>query len=125
MKKLVWAGLVLTILLVAIPLVHAEESEEVDLSQVPNKLAEMLNIPLFAGQLLASLVFMSLFLLPTVFACSKFEKDVFYPTAFVGFMTLGVCIAIGWLPFWILLILCMLVAFMFSGKIKGWISGEG
>jgi len=96
---------------------------------LPKQLTERLGLPdsgdYFAGKILASCILLALFLLPTLFACSKFGKDALIASLVVGFSVLGFCIALGWLPYWILLIICLIVAFMFSGQIRSWISGGG
>lgn len=112
-------------LLVLIPNVYAADDDAVNLSEFPLRVSEMMTIPLFAAQLLSSSIILCLFLLPTVFACSKFNKDVTIPSLFVGIGALGFCIAMGWLPYWFLLVLCLLVALIFAGGMRGWIGGKG
>jgi len=94
---------------------------------LPKQLTERLGLPdsgdYFAGKILASCILLALFLLPTLFLCSRFNKDVLFPALFVGFMVLGFCTALGWLPYWFLLVICLLVATMFSGQIRNWIAG--
>jgi len=110
--------------LVLIPNVYADEEDQtVNLAEFPERLAEMLTIPLFASQLLASSIVLSLFVLPTTFACSKFEKDVVIPTLFVGILSISFCIALTWLPVWIFVILIFLIALMFGDKITGVFGG--
>jgi len=111
-------------LLVMIPNVYATEDDDtVNLSEFPLKLSEMMTIPLFAAELLASSIILALFLLPTVFACSQFKKDVALPTIFMGFGALGFNIAMGWLPYWFLIVVALLVALLFAADMKGWITG--
>jgi len=92
---------------------------EVNLFDLPSRLAEMLNIPLFAGQILATGIVMLVFLLPVLYLTRG--KSV-VATLFSGFIALCLCIAIGWLPVWILLVLVLLIAAMWSGKIKEWVT---
>jgi len=105
--------------LVLIPNVYAADEDVVNLSEFPQELAIALTIPLFAAQLLASSIVLALFILPTTFACSKFERDVVIPTLFVGVLSVSFCIALTWLPVWIFVILTFLIALMFSDKITG------
>jgi len=109
--------------LVLVPNVYAADEDAVNLSEFPDQLVIALTIPLFAAQILASSIVLSLFLLPTVFACSQFNKDVAIPSVFVGFLALSFCIAVTWLPYWILIIVAILVALMFGNSIKGFVSG--
>ena len=121
MNKLSWLLLVLFVFTVAIPIVYAADEDVVNLPDFPQKLCDALGMPtnLFAGQLLASSIVLALFLLPTVFACSKFNKDVVIPSLFVGVMSLSFCIALEWLPVWIFVLVAFLIALMFSDKITG------
>jgi len=121
MNKLSWLLLVLFVFTVAIPVVYASDEDVVNLPDFPQKLCDALGMPtnLFAGQLLASSIVLALFLLPTVFACSQFNKDVVIPSLFVGVMSLSFCIALEWLPVWIFVLVAFLIALMFSDKITG------
>jgi len=40
----------------------------------------------------------------------------------VDFTLMGFFVAIGWLPFWFMLIICLIVAALWSNKIKEWVS---
>lgn len=110
------------VFLALIPIVYADDP--VNLSDFPQQLATQLTIPLFAGQILASSIILGLFLLPTVFACSKFERDVIFPSLFMGFLSLSFCIAVGWLPTWLLLIVVLIVVALLSGNLRSWIGGR-
>ena len=125
MNKLSWLLLVLFVFTVAIPIVYAADEDVVNLPDFPQKLCDALGMPanLFAGRLLASSIVLALFLLPTVFACSRFNKDVVIPSLFVGVMSLSFCIALEWLPVWIFVLVAFLIALMFSDKITGVIGG--
>jgi len=101
-----------------IPIVHADG--EVDLTQLPQALADALTIPLFAGQILTSAIFLALFLFPTL----MLTRNMIAPLL-MGMIVLGFCTAMTWLPFWFLLIICLLVALLFGGKVRVWITGGG
>lgn len=104
---------------IMIPHVYAADEDAVNLAEFPDRLSEMLTIPQFASEILASSIVLALFILPTVFACSKFKKDVVIPTLFVGILALSFCIALTWLPVWIFVALCFILALLFSDKITG------
>ena len=127
MNKLSWLLLVLFVFTVAIPVVYASDEDVVNLPDFPQKLCDALGMPtnLFAGQLLASSIVLALFLLPVVFACSRFNKDVMIPSVFVGFLSLSFCIAVGWLPYWLLIMVAILIALMFGSSVRNLISGGG
>lgn len=101
-------------LVFSIPSVYAED---VDLSQIPNNLAEKTGIPLFAGQLLCSAIILFMFLLPLTILTRK-RGSSWLAELIVGFIILGVCIALGWLPYWIMLVICLIVAGMYASKMK-------
>jgi hypothetical protein len=111
-----------TLVFLMIPLAYADDV--VDISELPQRFAEALNIPVFAGQILVSVLFMSFFMFPTIFisAWTK-SKDIMMPCLFVGISTLGICVAIGWLPIWLFTILCLFIALMYSSKIVGVFKG--
>ena len=106
--------------------VYANDEDVVNLPDFPQKLADALGMPdnLFAGELLACSIVLALFLLPTVFACSKFEKDVMIPSVFMGIMSLSFCVAMGWLPVWLFVLICLVVALVFQDKITGALGGS-
>jgi hypothetical protein len=108
-------------------MVHAiDEDEVVNLGDFPQKLADALNVSLFVGQLLVSLIFMAIFLLPSMLIAGYWGGGgaVLYDIIFVGLGTSGVCVALGWLPVWTMLIICMLVALLFASTMRGWILGK-
>jgi len=109
------------------PVFAEDEEKNISLQDLPKQLTERLGLPTtnnyFAGRLLGSAIFLMLFLLPTIFACNRFQQDALLPSLFVGFIVLGFCIALGWLDYWFLLIITLVVALMFSGKMRDWISG--
>ena len=94
----------------------------VDLSTFPADLATQLGVSTFAGQVLASTIFLALLLIPTMFLAKKNYFPVI-SVFIVSFLGLGCCIAFGWLSPWFLLVVAMLTALMFAGKMREWISG--
>jgi hypothetical protein len=90
-----------------------EEKEEeyggVDTTMIPNKIAGALNIPLFAGQILASAILFCLICFP-IFYLTK--RSIAHISAI--FFSLSLTIALGWLPIWIFLILGVLIALMLA-----------
>ena len=66
---------------------------------------------------------MALFLFPAMLLV-KGKTSQEYVILFVGFSVIGVCIALGWFPYFMLLIISMLVALMYAGKMRAWIGGR-
>jgi len=87
--------------------------EEVDLADFPKQLSERLNIPLFAAQILTSGLFLALFLFPTL----MLTKNVF-AHLMIGFTILSFCVAMGWLPVFLMIMFVLVVVAMMAGKIK-------
>lgn len=100
-----------------VPSVYAQD-EDIDVSALPQELSERLNIPLFAAELLMSGIFLALFLFPTLLLTRNYMAHLV-----MGLTTMGFCIAMGWLPIWILLVIVIMIAMLFSGKIREWITG--
>jgi hypothetical protein len=61
---------------------------------------------------------MALILFPT-FALTKGKDSAMMAILIMGIMGMSICVALTWLPYWILLMLAMLVAFLYADKIKG------
>lgn len=109
----------LVLILTVIPHVYAvSDEDQVNLLDLPKKLAEALGIPEFAGKILACTLILFIVLLPIAI----YGKGNILLTLFIGFLALGFFVAVGWLDFWFILIITLMVAVMFSGKIKEWIT---
>jgi len=93
---------------------------EPSLSAFPIALGMMLGIGDFGGRMLASVIVILIFMLPTAYA-SKDLKDPTIPLIVVGFSVLGLLIGIGYLPVWVLLIVVLMIALLYANKIGGFI----
>jgi len=92
---------------------------QIDLSGLPNVLAIALNISIFGARMLLSSMVLFGFMLPiAVFS----KKEGYVIPLIVGVSIMGFLIAIQWLDYWILLIVALIVAGLWSNKIKGWVS---
>jgi len=99
---------------------HAEA--DIDFSAIPQNLADKMGIPLFAGQLLCSTIILLIFILPTALIARKKNASPIAELV-LGLCAMSVCLALGWLPYWLLLILSFLIALMYADKITGKFSG--
>ena len=90
-----------------------------DVSAIPETLAENLNISMFQAQLLTSCVFLMLFLFPTLLVTRNILAHII-----VGMSVLGFCTVMEWFPVWIFLVVCVLIGLMFSSRAKDWITGK-
>jgi hypothetical protein len=96
-------------------------SQTIDLNGFPQALANALSIPLFVGQILASLLIMSLFTLPFLFMAGA--KHPMVPLM-VGISSLAFTVALGWMPVWVFVIMILMIALMFGRQIVGFLGGE-
>lgn len=114
--------LILTILLMftlTANVYAVDETGTVNLQEIPNRLAEALGIPLFAGRLLTCAIFFFIFFLPiAVFS----RRDPFLLCLIMGLPLMGVFVGVGWMEPWYVLVIALLIAALWSGKIKGWLS---
>jgi len=110
--------IVLLAVLINVPNAYAAEDDTVNLLDLPEHLAAKLGIPTFAGQLLACTIFTVMFLFPIAF----FARRNMMLTLIAGFVLLGFFIAVGWLPYWFLLIIVLAIAGLWSGTIREWLS---
>jgi len=96
------------------------EMSIVDISSIPAQFALVLTVPLLAGQLIATAIVLMLFLLPTLLITKNIMAAVL-----MGFVALGVCLALGWLPYWLFIVVAVAVALMFGSKIRDMMGGKG
>jgi hypothetical protein len=105
--------------LTIIPQVYAvSENDQVNLLDLPKKLADALGIPQYAGQLLACTFILFMVLLPIAI----FSKGNMLLMLMVGIVCLGFFVAIGWLEFWYILMIVLVVAGLWSAKVRGWLT---
>jgi len=103
----------LILLAFTISCVHAEEEPDIDITYVPQALADHLNISLFVAELLmSSLVLISVGLTLSILKAKGLLILI------VTFPLMGVLVALAWLPVWIFLLLGLLVSLLYSDKIK-------
>jgi len=102
--------------------VPVKAEADIEISAIPQNLADKMGIPLFAGQLLCSTILLLIFVLPTALIARKKNAS---PIAelMLGLCGMSVCLALGWLPYWILLVFTMLIALMYAGKMRDFITG--
>lgn len=98
-------------------------SESPNFYDIPYKLKTMLTIPLFAAQLLTTIIFIGLFDLPMLLITRYWDVTA-YATLTITFLVMGFCVAMGWLPYWFMLVFSLVVALLFAATMRGWISGR-
>lgn len=93
--------------------VYAEEEPDVDIMGLPGQLAARLGVSVFVAEIiLSSLALISVGLTLSVLKAKGLLILI------VTFPVMGILIAVGWLPWWIFLLLTLLVCFMYADKLK-------
>lgn len=103
-------------------LIHVLVDESVSLPNLPAQLASALGTTLLVGQLLATLIIVMLALIPTLVLTRGRNTPL---EIMVGMISIIAGTALGWVPFWIPLTFIILIALMFSGRVRDWMSGKG
>lgn len=100
-----------------------DEDQTWNLMDLDDQVASALGVSTFISGLIISTILNFMFLLPLAYLCSGKNKNPVLPCLIIGLPLDGTCVALGWLPVWIMLIICMLVALMFASSMRGWILG--
>lgn len=93
-------------------------SSTIFLEELPDALAEALNIDTAIAGILLSAVVLLMFLMPVLLV--KRSKG-FMAEMMLGITIVCFCIGIQWLPYWVGLIIALLTAVFLSSKMKGWL----
>lgn len=83
-----------------------------DFDDIPTQIGISLGISTFAGGILISIIFISMFTLPLMF--SKSSK-IMILSIIIGIPCLCFCVAVTWLPVWVLLLISLMVAGIYAG----------
>lgn len=106
------------VILINVPHVYAQDEGEVDLTDLPSNLAKALGVSEAVAKLLASACVMLLFLTPVLMLTRNL-----YAILMIGFIAMGTLIALGWLDFWFILVISLIIASLWGSKIAKAISG--
>jgi len=106
------------VILINVPRVYAQDEGEVDLTDLPSNLAKALGVSEAVAKLLASACVMLLFLTPVLMLTRNL-----YAILMIGFIAMGILIALGWLDFWFILAISLIIASLWGSKIAKAISG--
>jgi hypothetical protein len=120
MKKIVPTISVILILLLTINFAHADG--EINLTNFPTYLADQLSISVFAGGILAGIIFMMLVLFPCLLLTRG--KNLIL-LIIVGISSMCFNVAVGYFPVWTLIIVALIIALMFAGEMRTLITGRG
>jgi len=124
MNKLYVILTVLFVLLAFILPAYASD-DEVNMMDLPKYLSEKLGLPTsgdyFAGKILAGIIVLMMFLLPSLVISRRP-----YAQIFAGLTGLAFTVALGWMPVWIFVIICLILGLMYAqiladafGRVRG------
>jgi hypothetical protein len=99
--------------------VYATDAASVDLTHLPDQVANALGIPVFAAGILCFIIMTFALMLPAMI----WGKKGSMASLFIGLGVLGFGIAVAWLPFWFLLIIILIIAVMFAEDVRNMITG--
>lgn len=114
MKRILSLHLLFFFVLIFLILPAYAQDEDINLINLPSQLAEHWGITPFASGLFLSSMLGFAFLIPTMILIKRNSIGI----VIIGFSVMSFCIAVGWLPYWILLLLCLLIASMYASKIS-------
>jgi len=90
--------------------------QDIDIMDVPEAVGESFGIPeanrAFVGGIFMSMILFLALVLPTLLLRNK------APTFFMSFLVLSFCVAVNWLPIWMMVVVILLIASMFASKMK-------
>lgn len=95
------------------PVCFADNETDVDITLFPQQLSERWNISPFAAGVFLSVCVVFAFLLPL--SLLKL-KGIAY--LIIGLCILPFCIAIGWMSYWVMILLVLLIAVLYASRIR-------
>lgn len=117
-------ALIIALTTLAFSYVPRAYAAEYNLTDLPEYVADYFGITEFEAGLLVSFVIL---LFPIVMVAFTMKKQanqaITYSCLIVGFATMGFLVAMSWLPFWIFLVVSLIVALMFAGQVRDLITG--
>ncbi len=118
----------LFLLLLAFLIVPAQAQNQTDysvydLGALPAQVALHMQIDEFSAGLLCSGVLLLMALIPTTII-ARSKKSSWIPEIAVTLIFMGFEIGIGWLPIFFIVVLCFLIAMMFSSRVRTWVTGR-
>jgi hypothetical protein len=115
------------IILISMFFVFPVYAQSFDITQVPQYLDNQIGCGEFGGGVLATLILALIFLIPTSIISSvvvrKGSKTGFVPEFIVAILIVCFSVAIGWLSYWILLVMCLGIGLLFAIGAKDILTG--
>ncbi len=106
------------------PIAYAEA--DYNFSDLPEAVADTLGIDEFSAGILVSAVVLTFITAIVGFTLMKAEGNTaLYGIIICDFVGMGFLVGLGFLPYWIFLIVCLLVAVLFANTLRSLITGGG
>lgn len=115
--------LVLLALLFLLCIKPAHAPDAYNLTALPDRVAEHMVLDLFPAQMLCCGVMLLLCLIPTTII-ARSKKSSWIPELAVTIIVLGFQVSVGWLNVFFLVIISFIIALMFAGKMREFITGR-
>lgn len=114
----------LFLLFALVAVAYAQDDDEtVNLQDLPVQISERLNIPLEAAEYLTACLFLGWFLFPALLLTKEHVSQSFV-VAVMGLPIMGFAIILGWLDYWFLILVALLMALMYSGRARDFLGGK-
>lgn len=113
-------------LLFLIAPVHAPNQTDYsiyNLTAFPERVAEHMQIDLFASEMLCCGIGLLLGVIPTTII-TRSKKASWIPELGVTLVLLGFFIAVGWLNVFFIVAFCFVIALLFAGKMRDFVTGH-
>ena len=97
--------------------VLAQDEDETNILDWPQGISDQLGIPVFASKMLLCSIFLFMFTFPLMLIR---RVNVLVASATV-ILVMGFLVGVGWMDYWFLLVIVLLIGGMWSMKMKGWL----
>lgn len=98
------------------------KADTFDLMEVPTYIDNQLGCGEFIGGMIASIVILTLTLVPIIIL-TKGKSSLMSLYMLVGFVDLGLLVALGWFPIWIFIIIVVAISVGLGKEISGALGG--
>jgi len=88
--------------------------QDVDISQVDDAIGESLGVSAWVGGLIMSAILFLALVMPTLLLRNK------SPSMILSFFVIAICVSVGWLDTWIVLVVILLTSALWASKVKRW-----
>lgn len=123
-KKTIATLIFLAVFSSLVSLTYAQEPD-VNLLDLPQQVADYFGISEFAAKYLISGTGLLFVTIVVGFIMKKSANQaIFTAILVVNFVMMAFFVALGWIDYWVFLILCLLVALMLAGTVRDLITGK-